>query len=228
MTLKYESTKEVDTMHNMTRQMEYWSGKFGIEYTDRNALSLDEVETLYKKNYGYTRTELNEMFLGSLSRNLRILEVGSNIGNQLVCLQKMGFNNLYGIELQSYAVELSKSRTKNINIIQGNVFDIPFKDNYFDLVFTSGLLIHISPSDLAHAMKEIHRCSREYIWGFEYYSETPTQVTYRGHRNILWKDDFARKYLELFDDLELLKIEKIKYTDSENVDCMFLLRKSLR
>lgn len=229
--MEYKNTRsirKVDTMRNMTKQMEDWSGKFGIEYTDRNALSLDEVENLYKKNYGYTRTELNEMFLSSLSRKMRILEVGSNIGNQLLCLQKMGFSNLYGIDLQSYAVELSKSRTKNINIIQGDVFDIPFKDNYFDLVFTSGLLIHISPIDLACAMKEIHRCSREYIFGFEYYSETPTEITYRGHRNILWKDDFARKYLELFDDLTLVKIEKIKYINSENVDCMFLLRKGLR
>lgn len=50
----------------------------------------------------------------------------------------MGFNNLYGIEINNYAIELSKSRTNNINIIQGYAFGIPFKDEYFNLVFTSG------------------------------------------------------------------------------------------
>jgi len=195
-------------MSESTEQMREWGGEFGKNYTDRNALSLDEMEALYKKNYGFTRTELNEKFLNHLDRSTRILEVGSNIGNQLLCLQKMGFYNLYGIELQSYAVELSKSRTKGINIIQGEASDIPFKDNYFNMVFTSGVLIHISPPDLVDVMKEIYRCTRGYIFGLEYYSENPTEIEYRGHQNLLWKMNFASKYLELFDDLDLVKEEK--------------------
>jgi pseudaminic acid biosynthesis-associated methylase len=137
----------------------------------------------------------------------------------------MGFSNLYGIELQSYAVELSKSRTRRINIIEGSAFDIPYKDGYFDLVFTSGLLIHISPSDISRAMREIYRCTREYIWGFEYYADKYTEIAYRGHRNLLWKADFARLYLDQFGDLELVKEERLKYLDNDNVDSMFLLRK---
>lgn len=214
-------------MQETSKQAKEWANEFGREYTDRNSLTLEDMEKLYRKNYGLSRTELNEKFLMGLNKSTRILEVGSNIGNQLLCLQKMGFGNLYGIELQSYAVELSKSRTKNINIIQGNAFDIPFKDNYFDLVFTSGVLIHILPDDLVYVMKEIYRCSREYIFGFEYYSENRIEIEYRGHRDLLWKEDFARKYLELFNDLDLVKEEKIKYTDNENVDCMFLLKKRL-
>ena len=214
-------------MQKISEQANEWANEFGREYTDRNDLSLEGMEELYRKNYGLSRTEMNERFLTGLDKSLRILEVGSNIGNQLLCLQKMGFSNLYGIELQSYAVELSKSRTKNINIIQGNAFDIPFKDNYFDLVFTSGVLIHISPDDLVPVMNEMYRCARRYIFGFEYYSEIPTEIEYRGHGDLLWKADFARKYLELFDDMDLVKEEKIKYTDNENVDCMFLLKKRM-
>jgi len=70
--------------------------------------------------------------------NKRILEVGCNVGNQLRMLQRMGFNNLYGIELQQYAIEKAKALTKRINIIHGVADDIPFKDGYFDMVFTSG------------------------------------------------------------------------------------------
>ena len=171
-------------MQKNSEQANEWANEFGREYTDRNDLSLEDMEKLYRKNYGFSRIEMNERFLTGLDRSARILEVGSNIGNQLLCLQKMGFSNLYGIELQSYAVEISKSRTKNINIIQGNAFDIPFKDNYFDLVFTSGVLIHISPDDLVLVMKEIYRCSRKYIFGFEYYSENPIEIKYRGHGDL--------------------------------------------
>ena len=31
----------------MTKQMEEWAGKFGEEYTDRNLMSLDELDQLY-------------------------------------------------------------------------------------------------------------------------------------------------------------------------------------
>jgi pseudaminic acid biosynthesis-associated methylase len=151
-------------MAKSNEQVGMWAGQFGKEYTDRNALSLEDLETLYRRNYGHTRTELNERFLKSIDRSARILEVGSNVGLQLLCLQRMEFSNLYGIELQSYAVELSKSRLRNISIIQGSVFDIPYKDGYFDLVFTSGLLIHISPSNIVSAMREIHRCARFHVF----------------------------------------------------------------
>ena len=212
-------------MIEMTKQMEKWSGDFGKEYTDRNAFSLEELDTLYKSKYGVTRTELNQRFLEGMDRSIRVLEVGSNVGNQLLCLQSMGFVNLYGIELQSYAVELSKARTKRINIIEGSAFDIPYKDGYFDLVFTSGVLIHINPSDIIWALREILRCTREYIWGFEYYADEHTEITYRGHKELLWKADYAKLYLQQFEDLKIAKEERLKYSDSDNIDTMFLLKK---
>ncbi len=113
-------------MGKFTNQMEQWVGNFGKEYTDRNAGLLEDIETAYKQRYGMTRTEMNRRFIGDIDRSIKVLEVGSNIGAQLLCLQKAGFINLYGIELQSYAVELAKIKTKDINIIQGTAFDIPF------------------------------------------------------------------------------------------------------
>lgn len=69
-----------------TKKMEEWAGNYGKEYTDRNATTLEEVEALYKKENGITRTEMNFKFLGELDRNMKVLEVGSNIGNQPLCL----------------------------------------------------------------------------------------------------------------------------------------------
>jgi len=211
-----------------TDQTQHWSSEFGKEYTDRNPHTIEVMNRLYKKEFGLTRTELNLMFLSNLDRSIKILEVGSNVGAQLQGLQVLGFENLYGIELQPYAVEVSKQNTKNINLIQGSAFDIPFKDSYFDLVFTSGVLIHINPDDLNIAMKEIYRCTSEYIWGFEYYAEKHTEIPYRERRNLLWKADFAKLYQDEFRDLELVKEKRIKYLDNDNVDSMFLIRKKLK
>jgi pseudaminic acid biosynthesis-associated methylase len=206
--------------------MEKWCRQFGTEYTDRNAFSLAGMERLYKRNYGISRAEMNNMFIGDMDRSVRILEVGSNIGNQLLCLQKMGFTNLYAIELQAYAAKLSKLGTRNINIIQGSAFNIPYKDESFNLIFTSGLLIHISPADVNLVLDEICRCSREYIWGFEYYADCLTEVNYRGENELLWKRNFVELYLERFPNLRLIKECRFKYVDSDNLDVMFLLEKS--
>lgn len=211
-------------MHKNSEQLKKWKGPFGKEYTDRNPCSIEEMDALYIKNYGITRTKLNEMFLNEMNRSIKILEVGSNIGLQLLYLQKMGFKNLYGIEPINYAVELSKSKTKGINIIEGTVFDIPFKDGFFDLVFTSGVLIHINPSDINDALKEIYRCAKKYILGLEYYADEYTEIAYRGQKNLLWKTNFAQKYIAQFSNLELVREKRLKYLDSENVDSMFLLK----
>ena len=212
-------------MEKSTDQTQQWSSEFGKEYTDRNPHTIEAMDGLYKKQFGLTRTELNVMFLTNLDRSIKILEVGSNVGTQLKGLQEIGFRNLYGIELQPYAVEVSKQNTKNINLTQGSAFDIPFKDSFFDLVFTSGVLIHINPDDLIVAVKEIHRCTSEYIWGFEYYAEEHKEIPYRGNSNLMWKGDFAGQYINTFKDLELIKEKRIKYLDNDNVDSMFLIRK---
>jgi len=212
-------------MNKITIQMKEWMEDFGEEYTNRNALTLDELERMYKNNFGLSRTELNNIFIGKFNHSIKILEVGSNIGNQLLLLQKMGFKNLYGIEINNYAIEVSKSRTKNINIIQGSAFDIPFKNKYFDLVFTSGLLVHIVPHDINLVLNEIYRCTKKYIWGFEYYDEQYTEIMYRGKKDLLWKANFPQLYLDLFKDIKLIKEKKIKYLNDNNVDVIFLLKK---
>lgn len=175
----------------MNKQLKEWTGKFGREYTLRNYISIQELDKKYKNNYGITRTELNRVFLRGIGRNAKILEVGCNVGNQLICLQRMGFKNLYGIEPQEYAIELTKRKTKGINIIKGNIFDIPFKDGYFDLVFTSGVLIHISPKEIEKALREIYRCSSKYIWGYEYYSPNYEEVVYRGKKGVTLESGFS-------------------------------------
>ena len=213
-------------MGKFTDQMQEWSSEFGKEYTERNPHTTEVMDELYKKQFGLTRTELNLTFLDNFDRSIKILEVGSNVGAQLHGLQSIGFKNLYGIELQPHAVEVSKQNTKNINLIQGLAFDIPFKDSYFDLVFTSGVLIHINPDDLITAMREIYRCTSEYIWGFEYYEDKYSEIPYRGRRNLLWKAPFAKLYLNKFSDLELVKEQRIKYLDNNNIDSMFLLEKT--
>ena len=206
-----------------TVQLEHWRSDFGRAYTDRNSLTPDALGALYLKNYGIARSELNQRFLADIPRGARILEVGCNEGNQLCVLQEMGFRHLYGIEIQDYALRKARTRLGNARLALASAFEIPYPDGFFDVVFTSGVLIHIAPADLPKALREIHRCAGGFIWGFEYYSPQPVEVRYRGHQSLLWKADYARLYLDLFEDLDPVRVEQIPYLEDANVDSMFLL-----
>lgn len=212
-------------MAKLTKQMLHWSGSFGAEYSERNAMTLDQMEQLWVRNYGFTRSSVNQRFLGGLDKSIRILEVGSNIGNQLLCLKRQGFSNLYGVELQYSPITIAKASAPNLTLAQASAFELPFGTDAFDLVFTSGLLIHIAPEDLSAVMDEIYRCTRRLIYGAEYYSKVYTSVEYRGHGALLWKGDFPGMFLAKFPTLRRRMQEHHRYLENENIDVMYLLEK---
>src|SRR3990172_489447 len=203
-----------------------WTGDFGREYTDRNSLGLEELDALYRQWFGVTRRELNGRFLGDLGRSVRILEVGTNLGNHLLVVRELGFPHLCGVEIQRYALERSRARAVGVPVVGGTGSALPFRDGAFDLVFTSGVLIHVPPTALGSVLRESHRCARTWVWGYEYYAPEPTEVVYRGQSGLLWKADFSRLYRENFRDLETVREERLRYRDSTNEDAMFLLRKA--
>lgn len=207
------------------KQEKIWSSDFGRNYTDRNVMTSDELDELYRKRYGVTRSELNKEFVENMDRNMRILEIGANMGNQLVALREIGFRNLCGIELQFYPIKKSKSYRYDIPILQASSFHLPFKDGVFDMVFTSTVLIHVSPDFLKIVMEEICRCTKHYVWGFEYYDTKFKEVNYRGYDELLWKGDYSREYLKFCHDLQIVKEKRYKYLDSNEIDTMFLLVK---
>jgi len=206
-------------------QQRFWKGSFSKGYLERNLFTPAELDRSYRAKFGVTRRAMNREFLGSLPRDIRILEVGANFGGQLEVLRSMGFTNLYGVELNPSIADFGRKRVRGINLIEGDALNLPFKDGYFDLVFTSGVLIHIAPKDRAKAMREICRCSRKYIWGFEYFAEKSQEIVYRGNRNRLWKADFPAIFQKQFPKLKLVKQRLYQYKGETNKDVMYLFKK---
>ena len=212
-----------------TKQEHFWSGDFGRHYTDRNSWDLAGWDQEYRNKWGQSKLAMNERFLGHLDRSSRILEVGCNSGMQLRGLQENGFHNLYGVEIQPYAVQRAKEFTEGANIVQGSGLDLPFKDGFFDIVCTNGVLIHISPDDLPTVMAEMMRCSKKYIWGFEYYTPEIATIKYRDNVGYAWKGDYAQLFMDQFPgQLRLVQQEFFSYVapaEAGNTDCMYLLEK---
>src|SRR5450755_3921607 len=104
--------------HEMTDQVRQWAGTFGREYTDRNDQTQCQLDEFYHNTYGKTRSELNQRFLDNVPRNAPILEVGCNVGTQLLLLKDMGFTDLSGVEIQEYALQRARERLRDAKILQ--------------------------------------------------------------------------------------------------------------
>jgi hypothetical protein len=63
-----------------TEQAEMWRGEFGETYTTRNPQDLEELDKVFSREHGVSRTELNREFLDGIDRHLKMLEVGTNTG----------------------------------------------------------------------------------------------------------------------------------------------------
>jgi pseudaminic acid biosynthesis-associated methylase len=167
----------------MTTQRETWEGGFGNAYTERNVIDW------------HVRLPAFRYMLEGLSIR-RLLEVGCNRGHNLLALAEIlgTETEVVGIEPNRNALEHAQEASTQIAALYGYAQDIPFKDGYFDLVFTAGVLIHIPPADLGGVLTEICRVSRQYVLAIEYFSEKETAIPYRGHDDLLWKRNFLLHY----------------------------------
>lgn len=161
------------------------------------------------------KVAFEKMLEGLELRN--ILEVGCNRGHNLIAINDLlgEKSQVVGIEPNNYAIEVARAQSPKIAVLKANSYDIPFKNNSFDLVFTAGVLIHISPKDLPKAMREIYRVSGKYILAVEYFAESETEITYRGNSELLWKRNFLHTYQKLFPDL---KVINTGFWEKENTD----------
>lgn len=175
------------------RLEELWSGEFGTEYLERNISAGSNRKPFW--------SALLEECAGT-----RVLEVGCNLGGNLQWIaQHREPQNVYGIDISTEALTQLRKRLPGVNAVWSPARELPFRDGFFDLTFTMGVLIHQPESTLPLVMAEVVRCSRRYILCAEYFADTPTEVPYRGARDALIKRDFGRLYRELFPELRLLR-----------------------
>lgn len=188
-----------------TDQLDLWRSAFGRDYTDRNDREKPERVTSWRR------------VLEGIAP-ARVLEVGCNVGWNLEYLRRIGVPELFGIEPQLYAVERARWRGPQFGVLHGTAFDLPFKDGWFDLAFTSGVLIHIAPETIGAALDELYRVSRRWIVAIEYDHPTETEINYRGHAGALWKRDHGGLWMTRFPQLKLVRRIELGATDGYD-DC---------
>ena len=204
-------------------QKDFWSGSDGKSYIKRNN-SLELANKLYKERTGITHQEVFQEFFENLDRNMSILELGCNIGINLDVLKNMGFKKLTGLEINQEAIDIAKEKYPMIKFIHSSIEDFKCNDNEYDLVFTTGVLIHINPSSINDIINKMIRLTKKFIFGFECFSEKLTEIKYRGHSDLLWKQNFPLLFINS-KNMKLIKEKKIHYKDKNLCDVTYIFEK---
>lgn len=168
-----------------------WTGDFGNDYTLRQGI--------------LPRKPRERMWASVLPPNLSsILEVGANVGHNLDAMASFSLADFYATEPNWWAREQLTGSHLCIEVTPDRADKLSFADNSKDLVFTSGVLIHIPPDKLKASLSEIHRVAKRYIICAEYFAPSEEMIPYRGHDNALWRRDYGSLYLDQFPDLRCI------------------------
>lgn len=173
------------------------------------------VENLFAGDFGKAYTERNDtvdprkpaFFHDLFKRNgvARVLEGGCNLGLNLRDAAKDPAIEVWGLDIQRDALRQAAEAMPEAVFTPGSLFELPFRDAWFDLVFTCGVLIHVPPEGLPKAMAELYRVSKRYVMCAEYHDEHEVEVPYRGHTRALWRRNYAKVWQDTFADLDIVE-----------------------
>lgn len=130
----------------MLEQKEYWKSRIFYSKPQRFATRL------------FVESKLNYIFkFLKADSSSSILDVGAGNGTFTYYWIKY-FKQVVGIDISDALISQSPCRDK---MIIGDAFRLPFKNNAFDVVFTSCLLHHVhTPLDV---VKELARAAKKYV-----------------------------------------------------------------
>jgi ubiquinone/menaquinone biosynthesis C-methylase UbiE len=93
------------------------------------------------------------------NNNRRCLDIGSGLGNLSEMLSHY-YDEVYSLEAVPERIEFQKRRFKNSNVsnvtvVRGNALELPFPDDYFDLVVCNGVLEWVGTMNTDRPPREV-------------------------------------------------------------------------
>jgi len=150
-----------------------------------------------------------------LALNARtVCEIGCNVGNNLESFPKK--YEVCGSDRNARAITLARKKNPTFNFIQEDIKKSGFKDNQFDLVFTRGLMIHLTVDEVGVAIRQMIRMSKKYIFNLEYHGKDGQIIPYKQGVVGLWRRNMAQYYKYLPVTI-LSEVDIPKEIDSDRV-----------
>jgi ubiquinone/menaquinone biosynthesis C-methylase UbiE len=101
------------------------------------------------------------------SDSIKILDVGCGDGVALYLIsQKLPQARLYGIDPEALALKIAKEKIPQGEFLQGKADELPFEDNFFDMVISSDVIEHVNnPDDMLLEIKRVAKQGADIIVG---------------------------------------------------------------
>lgn len=148
----------------------------------------DEDVKRMEENYMHS----HRLKLLEIVRHLKpksVLEVGCGIGLNLQHIKsELSETRLSGIDINKYLIMEAVKKLKDAQLVVGDIQDLPFKDNSFDLVISDATLIYINNKDIKNIIKEMKRVAKQNIVLVEFQDEKECMVDYK------WKRDYEKYF----------------------------------
>lgn len=107
-------------------------------------------------DYSLKLYDFLEKYSKKIKKDSIVLEIGCGSGGGL---KQFKDHFIVGVDISEESLRLSKKYTNNL--IKADLFKLPFKDESFDLVYSSGLLEHFKIEKAKEAMVEISRVTKK-------------------------------------------------------------------
>lgn len=93
-----------------------------------------------------------------------VFEVGCSSGRNLkFILERHPHLKVGGIDINASSIESARARIPNGNFIVGSIYDNSWVEEKYDMIFTSGVMLHIIPSKIDDVINKILRKAKLYI-----------------------------------------------------------------
>jgi 2-polyprenyl-3-methyl-5-hydroxy-6-metoxy-1,4-benzoquinol methylase len=131
------------------------NSSFPTNYTKHT--SNNPIQRLLINNFFSALLDLTES-----TSSKSILDVGCGEGFTLKKLKTSNpYHKLEGIEYSNKSINLGKKLFPDIIIRKGNIYDLPYKKNCFDLILCTEVLEHLHKPE--KGLKEIIKVSKKYL-----------------------------------------------------------------
>lgn len=107
-------------------------------------------------------------------KTIKILEIGSGIGNLIKILYDQGYKNIVGSDISEVAIRMAEHKER---MVACEAKSLPFADGEFDMAVSIGTYEHIPPKDIDASFKELLRVARSAILFIDKGGTDPTHYT---------------------------------------------------
>jgi ubiquinone/menaquinone biosynthesis C-methylase UbiE len=80
----------------------------------------------------------------------QVLDLGCGTG-------RLSYFATHGADISESMLSIAQSKYPEKQFVKTDAFDLPFKDDSFDVVFSMHMIMHFEHSDLERLLKEVHR-----------------------------------------------------------------------